>query len=325
MASSADRPENLALPLGCTYLIGVSGGCDSVTLLHLLREAGHRDLVVCHLDHGLRGRESDEDRRLVEELAGRCGYDFEVGQVDVADLARRSGQSIEQAARGARHRFFARIAAARGIFDVVLAHHADDQAETILLNLLRGSGLRGLVGMEERKEMLVDGVPLVLRRPLLAMRRAMLRDIAEARGIRFREDSSNARRDCFRNRVRLDLLPLAREAAGRDVVGAIVRLGQSARRDVDLLDELTDAALAEARRGEAGQELSVCALRAQHPSLRVRVLAAWLAARGIPGLSGAVLARVEALLPAGADVARENLPGGRWVRRRGGRLFIQAP
>jgi tRNA(Ile)-lysidine synthase len=325
MGEILELPGQQQLPVDRPCLVGVSGGCDSVTLLHLLHEAGHRELVVCHLDHGLRGEESDGDRRFVESLAAGYGYQSEVECIDVAHLAETSGESIEQAGRKARHRFFAGIAAVRGVCDVVLAHHADDQAETIMHNLLRGSGMRGLVGMRGSRKIEVDGVTLTLRRPLLGVRRAAIRDFAAKRGIVFREDASNARRECVRNRVRLDLLPHACDALGRDVVDAITRLGEQMRRDIEFMDQLAAAALLEAESLGSDEGLSVAVLRNQHPCLRVRVVSAWLARQGVRDLSAALLERIEVLLAEGSDVARENLPGGKWVRRRAGRLFIQQP
>lgn len=324
MATGVGEWENLSLPVGRPYLVGVSGGCDSVTLLHLLIDAGHRNLVVCHLDHGLRGEESDGDRCFVQRLAAKLGCSCEVEKMDVAELAKDAGESIQLAARRARHRFFARVAAFKNIPDVILAHHADDQAETIFVNLLRGSGLRGIAGMQSPKAMCVDNVSLVFHRPLLTVRRAAIRNSAALRKIEFREDSSNASRHYLRNRVRHDLLPAASEAADRDVVDAVVRLGTGLRDDVNFLDELVSEASVGARWGD-GEDgaLSVVALRSLHPSVRVRVLSAWLEANQIGEVSQGLLGRVDALLDEEASVARVNLPGGHWARRRGGKLFVQ--
>src|SRR5690606_34846884 len=135
------------------HLAGISGGADSVALLHLLHRHGFRDIVVCHLDHGLRGRASSGDARFVAALARRLGYPLETARADVGMLAAMSGSSAETAARHARHAFFAECSRKHRCPRLLLAHHFDDQAETILWNLLRGS--RGLTGMEAEREILM--------------------------------------------------------------------------------------------------------------------------------------------------------------------------
>src|ERR1035437_5044698 len=156
------------------HLVGVSGGADSVALLHLLVEGGSRNLVVCHLHHGLRGRDATADQHFTARLAKQLGLPFETGRVDVRKLAKASGESLETAARPARHEFFARCAKFHRCPRVILAHHADDQAETILWNLLRGS--HGLKGMSANQHIMAGGRQLVLFRPLLANRPAAPRD-----------------------------------------------------------------------------------------------------------------------------------------------------
>ena len=145
------NPSPLPLELGslsrtARYLVGVSGGRDSVALLHALVEAGFRRLIVCHLNHGLRGRAAAADARFVATLAARLGLECESEQVDVARLAKKMGQSLETAAREVRYAFFARVARRRRCRSLFLGHHAGDQVETFLFNLFRGSGRGGLGG-----------------------------------------------------------------------------------------------------------------------------------------------------------------------------------
>ncbi len=128
-------------------LIGVSGGRDSVALLHALVEHGFRRLVVCHLDHGLRGNAGRADARFAASMAAKYDLPFELGRVSVPALVRAGKQSIETAARDARFAFFAGVAARRRCRQVLLAHQADDQIETLLFNLFRGTGPAGLAGM----------------------------------------------------------------------------------------------------------------------------------------------------------------------------------
>ena len=122
------------------YLIGVSGGRDSVALLHSLVDLGYKNLIVCHLDHQLRGRSSAADARFVEKLAAKYDVDLALGSTNVRALAAKKKMSIETAAREARYKFFAQVAKRRRCRTIFLAHHADDLVETFLINLFRGAG-----------------------------------------------------------------------------------------------------------------------------------------------------------------------------------------
>ncbi|MEI6536936.1 MAG: tRNA lysidine(34) synthetase TilS, partial [Verrucomicrobiaceae bacterium] len=204
-------PDLTAFPLRRKYLIGVSGGCDSMLLLHALLARGYQRLVVCHLNHRLRGRASEGDARLVQTTAQRLGITFLGESTDVAAFAKETKQSLETAARVVRQDFFGRCATAERCYDLFLAHHANDQAETVLMNVLRGTGLRGLGGMREVTKLLPAGSrrALTLIRPLLGCWREDLRAMAAAESIEFREDASSQSSDHLRNRLRHELLPLA--------------------------------------------------------------------------------------------------------------------
>lgn len=204
--------ERRLLPRGARLLVAVSGGLDSMVLLHLLHAAAAAQrwqLRVAHFNHQLRGRSSDADERLVVRTAKALGVPVKVERGNVKALARRRGISIEMAARELRHTFFARTATANQVRAVVLAHHADDQVELFFLRLMRGSGGEGLAGMKWRSPSPVAaGVQIV--RPLLDATRAELEHYARANEIHFREDASNADRGILRNRIRHELLPLLR-------------------------------------------------------------------------------------------------------------------
>jgi len=209
------------------WLVGVSGGADSVALLHGLVELGFTELVVCHLDHGLRGDEGLGDAEFVEEMAGKLGLVCERGRAAVRQRMAERGESLETAARLARHDFFAECAVKHGVASVLLAHHADDQAETVLWNLLRGS--HGHKGMNEVQTMVTEGgVALDLVRPLLGLRRAELRAWLQERGISWREDASNAEPIGIRNRLRNEVFPCLAEISGRDAVAAFSRAAADA-------------------------------------------------------------------------------------------------
>jgi tRNA(Ile)-lysidine synthase len=293
--------------------VGVSGGRDSVALLHWLLEGGIRNLVVCHLNHSLRGRESGGDAAFVRRLAKRHHLEFESAKTDVAKLADTRGISLETAGRVARHEFFAEVSRRRRCKRIVLGHHADDQAETVLMNLFRGSGT--LSGMKPESELTVDGRKLELLRPLLGVTRDAIDTYATKHGIAFREDASNASDAFLRNRVRNELLPNLRRVFGRDVRKSVVRAAQLASTESELLDELlADFTL--------GTELKVRELRQLHPALQRRAIHRWLRARGVPDVGFEEVERVRAMLKDDA-IAKVNLPAAMHARRRKGLLFLE--
>jgi tRNA(Ile)-lysidine synthase len=194
-------------------LIAVSGGLDSMVLLHVLARLAERRrwrLVVTHFNHRLRGRSSDADERLVAMTARKLGLRFVRGDADVRRHAAERKLSIEMAARELRHEFLARTARRLKISTIALAHHADDQVELFFLRLLRGAGSEGLAGMKWRNESPADR-RVMLVRPLLDRSKEELRAFAEENRIAFREDATNAQLDFQRNRIRHELLPLLRK------------------------------------------------------------------------------------------------------------------
>jgi len=297
------------------WLVAVSGGADSVALLHLLHHAGFRNLVVCHLDHRLRGRASTGDARFVERLAAGFGLKCESGRADVRAMMKRSGESLESCARRARHVFFAECARKHRCRRVLLAHHADDQAETVLWNLLRGS--HGLKGMRAEQEITVEGCKLELIRPLLDIRRAELVAWLRAGHLEWREDASNREPFTIRNRLRLEVMPLLAEISGRDPVDALVR----GARDTAERHEMESMLVQQARVLDPQGRLHLAALRRLPPPLQRRAIAGFLTDRGVSGIDRALLDRALPLLdPASAPAI--NLPGGSRLRRRAGRLVL---
>lgn len=303
---------------GERYLVGVSGGADSVGLLHLLVAGGLRDLIVCHLDHRLRGRASTEDARFVRRLADKLGLASELGRIAVRERMQAGGESLETAARRARHEFFGRCAVKYGCGRVVLAHHADDQAETALWNLLRGS--HGLKGMREEQTITTgSGVELCLIRPLLGLRHELLVEWLRQRGLRWREDASNREPVAVRNRLRNEVFPLLAEISGRDAVAGFARgVADAAARD-----DLEAAVLDQARVRDPQGRLHLPALRQLPPPLQRAALRRFLLDHGVPPPDRALLERALGLLdPAGPPVV--NLAGGRRLRRRAGRLWLDS-
>ncbi len=255
------------IPRGGRVVAAVSGGGDSVALLHLLAELAERSLVilagVAHVNHRLRRPASDEDERFCRELARRFGVPCLVESVPVADVARSRRVSVERAGHHVRHAFFARAAAELGAGRVALGHTIDDQAETVLLRLIRGAGAAGLSGMRPRAGVLV--------RPLLRVGRAELRRYLAAGGTPFREDASNADLRVPRNRVRHELLPQLRTYSPR-IVEALARQADIARADEAWLSRRANEAAADLVSQERGLvELDAAGLAALPPALARRV------------------------------------------------------
>lgn len=314
----AERP---GLSPESTALIGVSGGRDSVALLHGLVSLGWKKLVVCHLNHGLRGSESDADAVFVRKLAASLGLHCFVGAKNVNALAKNQGISVELAGRRARDDFFARMARKHLTCHVFLAHHADDNAETILGNLFRGTGLAGLSGMSASSES-ADG--LVKLRPLLGVRRSEIDEFVESSAISFREDSSNAAADHRRNRLRHEVLPLLCEVFERDVAPIINRVAEAARRDNGCLDHLArDFARSDALFELDGTLRLTPELLKAHPAIQSRILLGLLV--DVAQCTGIGSREVEAalsMLKTGGP-SKINLPGGRHLRRKAKRLWVE--
>jgi tRNA(Ile)-lysidine synthase len=195
-----------------SLMVAVSGGMDSMVLLHVLQQLSPKyswKLTVAHFNHQLRGNSSNADQRLVVRSVKALGLRVVTGSADVKGLARRDKISIEMAARIARHEFLAREAKRRRIPAVALAHHADDQLELFFLRLFRGSSYEALSGMKwENRSPRDSGIQLI--RPLLGVPKAALKEYAIDQNISFREDATNALLDFQRNRIRNELLPFLR-------------------------------------------------------------------------------------------------------------------
>ena len=302
-------------------MIGVSGGRDSVALLHGLVALGWKKLVVCHLNHGLRGRESVEDARFVARLAKRAGLKCEIAKADIAKEAEKQNISIELAGRWARDAFFSRVARKHGTRFVFLAHHADDNAETIIGNVFRGTGLAGLGGMAASA---TTEEGLIKLRPLLGARRSAIDEFVQAHDLPFREDSSNTTRDHRRNRIRHEVLPLLCDVFGRDVTPIIQRVAQAARRDHSLLNSLASEFATLGGHFQPDGSLRISPrLRAIAPAIQSRILARLLV--DVTGCGGITSREIDAAMSmlATDGPAKINLPGGRHLRRKAKRLWIE--
>lgn len=325
--------KRLALPVKeARVIVAVSGGADSVALLlaldELLKAKGLAlSLTVTHLDHGLRAA-SAADARWVENLAVNLGYQSEIEHVSVKERAGKAPDNLEQAARRARYQFLARAATSRMAEILLTAHTMDDQAETVLLRLLRGSGAKGLGGIAPVR--LLDAESnLLLARPLLNWaRRADTEGYCRSRGIEFRLDEMNEDESFARVRVRKRLIPLMQSFNGR-VVEALVRTAELLREDARLLDSLAMILLEEARRtGSTAESTGLCVevLASAPEGLRRSALRRWLAERrgSLRRLEMVHLLSVERLLWGARGGRLVELPGGSSVSRRRGLLCFHA-
>ena len=315
------QPSNISsrlrndFPPDARYLIGVSGGRDSVSLLHWLISLGYKKLIVCHLNHQLRGRSSDADARFVQELAAKYQVDFERGAANVRELAKKKKMSIETAAREARYSFFAKAAKRHRCHTMFLAHHADDLVETFLLNLLRGAGLTGLAGMREVSSRHFDGVDLTIVRPLLSAWRIDIDQYVRGYHLRFREDATNKTLAATRNRIRNCIIPYLEKILGRNIRQNIWRTAMIAAEEEKWIDnEAPDF---------TNLHLSVPGLRALPVALQRRAIMKWLRTQNISEVGFDVIERVRSLADRQAPIAKVNLPGNRHARRCAGRIFIE--
>lgn len=298
-------------------LVGVSGGRDSVALLHALVECGWRNLIACHLDHSLR-ESSAEDARFVSDLGARFGVAVEIAREDVLARSQQRQQSVETAAREARYEFFARVAQERGASLLFLAHHADDQAETFLFRLLRGSGMSGLQAMQAEVSREVNGVQLRIVRPLLSVWRDEIDSYIAEHALPFREDSSNTDPRFTRNRLRHEIIPALEASFGRNVRRALWRAAEISEAENQFFTSLPELSQPMA------EELNVAEVRAKPLAIQRRLLHRWLRKRGVRDVSFDDVENVRLLLEGGSP-AKINLAGGVHARRQAGRLFLVFP
>lgn len=248
------------LPAGANVLCAVSGGADSMALLHMLLQRGDLAVRAAHFEHGLRGEESLRDAAFVEDWCRENGVPCLTEHGDVRAYAREHGLGIEEAARERRYAFLERTADALGCDTIATAHNADDNAETILFHLLRGSGPDGLRGIPRRRGRIV--------RPLLDTSRAEIETYLEQNGVPHVEDSSNAEEAHSRNLLRRRVMPVLRELNPR-VSEAMGRTARLLERDSACLDRQAAAFLAET---EDGESLPLEALRGLDAAVASRVI-----------------------------------------------------
>lgn len=280
-----------------------------MALLHALWRIGFHNLIVCHLDHGLRGKSSRADAAFVVKQAALMGVPIEAARARTEEFAKATGRSLETAARDLRHTFFLECSKRRRCRRLLLAHHADDQIETCLFNFLRGSGAAGLAGM--KPDTTRNGLRVI--RPMLEIPRRDIDEFVEAQKIPFRDDHTNAESKHTRNRIRNLVIPAISQAFGESFRQAILRASHIFRQEDEWMESLTPV---------VSKELSCAGLRIMPDALRHRTVLRWLRRNRVPEPGFAETRRVLSLLDVGAGPAKVSLPGNLHARRRAGVLFL---
>ncbi|MEK6642716.1 MAG: tRNA lysidine(34) synthetase TilS [Planctomycetota bacterium] len=319
------------LPVGAKIVCAVSGGIDSVAMLHGLvavNEIHERKwlLQIAHLDHGLRDS-SIEDARFVETLARSLGLPHTCRTEDVGGEAKRSGESPEEVGRRLRYAFLEEVAEQVGAGYICVAHHADDQAETVLHRILRGTGIRGLSGMAPVRPVHHDST-IQLVRPLLSFERRDLQAYLESRKLDWRHDHTNDDpAAATRNKIRHELLPRLRDTFNAEITAALTRLAENARRANDAIHQLALDALRHMHLDElpTSIRLAVAPIVALPAAVQGEIIILILnrldASRKEIGFE-----RMDAILElvTGGDHKRHiELPGGSIVMRQGKWLTIE--
>ena len=256
--------EEYHMAKGGRVIVGLSGGADSVCLLHILRRlAPHYgwELQAVHIHHGLRGAEADRDAAFAMNFAQSLGVSCQVVSFDMAAEARKQGRSTEEMGRILRYETFAKLAGENG--QIAVAHHANDQAETLLMRLCRGTGLLGLTGMAPVRGNII--------RPLLFCSRKEIEAYCKENGLMYQEDSTNKDTAYTRNKIRHEVLPLLEEVHS----GSTAHLAETAAllaADSDFLEQAAKAAYEETKQNKKPVTLSCEKLSALHRALRMRVL-----------------------------------------------------
>lgn len=290
-------------PRGERVVCAVSGGADSMCLLHLVWSQGY-DVIAAHFEHGIRGEESQRDAHFVETWCRKHGIPFVLGHGDAPGYAAENGLSLEEAARELRYDFLYKTAQAYGADRILTAHSLDDNAETLLFNLIRGSGTAGLCGIPQSRGKLL--------RPLLHVSRAEIEAYLRENEVPHVEDSSNESDDYTRNLIRHRVMPLLKEINPR-FPEAAERTARLSERDEAFFSALARAYLGRELKNES---LPLESLRALHPAVASRVIRTLF-----PGLS---MERCDAVLDfvRGSEYGLLEIPG-RTLRREQGRLYLR--
>ncbi|NUN68403.1 MAG: tRNA lysidine(34) synthetase TilS [Bacteroidetes bacterium] len=294
-------------------IAAVSGGADSMVMLHVLMELQRLwklRIIVAHVNFSLRGKESDGDERFVHSAAGRLGLPFYSMRVDAAAEAARSKCSVQEAARDLRYAFFESLRQSLGADLIATAHHADDNTETMLINLLRGSGVDGLAGIPPKRGAVI--------RPLLCVTRQMIEEFAEERKIRFRNDSSNGTDDYTRNLLRRRIVPTLMRRVNPSLHSTMMQEAETFRTMAEFLRGVTDRSFREC---VTGTSVMLEPFRRLHLFLQQSVMHRMLNETGIETTAAAITAVTELAGRQKGTVV--ELPGGWCAERTADRILLR--
>nr|MBU1328231.1 tRNA lysidine(34) synthetase TilS [Candidatus Omnitrophota bacterium] len=219
-----------------SVLVGLSGGPDSVTLLHVLyslKKEYSLNILLAHLDHKFRGEESRADRKFCEDLAKKYNLEIVWEEIDVPRISKEKGISPEEAARFERYDFFKRLAKKRDINKIAVGHTSDDQAETVLMRIIRGAGMKGLGGISPVKD--IQGFKII--RPLIEISRKEVEAFILETGLKFRKDSSNNKTIFTRNKIRLELIPLLEKNFNSNIKKVLANMAENLRTEDEFLNK----------------------------------------------------------------------------------------
>ncbi|MEC7500317.1 MAG: tRNA lysidine(34) synthetase TilS [Planctomycetota bacterium] len=322
-------------------VLAVSGGSDSVALLLALTDLRDRflkanqsshdatprqgKLIAGHYHHGIRGSDADRDAAFVKSLCDQRGIMCEIGELDTQHLKKSPREGWESTLRKKRYAFLTKLAERNGARYVVTGHTMDDQVETILHRVVRGTGLRGLSGMP-RSRPLSPAVSLI--RPMLTLSRCTAQEYLKALGVEWQTDLSNESEEFTRNRIRHDLLPLLEREFNPQAATAILRLGHLAGEAQETIDKVVTRALEECSWEKRGEtiEVEVRTLRIDSEFLlREMLISLWQAANW--PLQAMGLSEWQCLVELIKDpgVATRTLPGGVVAKKEGGKLSLHRP
>ncbi|NLA58882.1 MAG: tRNA lysidine(34) synthetase TilS [Firmicutes bacterium] len=301
------KKHNMLQP-GVSVVVGVSGGIDSTALLHVLwrlRDSWNLKLYIAHLNHGIRGEDAAADAQLVEVLGAKLGIPVYVKELNIPEIARQTGRSEEEAGRIARYQLYEELADEVGASRIAVGHHGDDQAETVLMNLIRGAGLRGLSGIPPVRGRVI--------RPLIELEKWQLEAYCRSWDLPWREDVTNWSTAYRRNYIRWEIIPKLKQLNP----GAVRRIMQTAdtlSEDWQLLAQLAQEAFGraalEVRPGQR-VSLNLTELIALPAAIRKRVTAYAYTevAQGTHSLTAASLEYIEKCIAGQASVGQRTLPG----------------
>ncbi len=253
-------------------LVGLSGGMDSVVLLYsllALKDEYSLDIIIAHLDHEFRGKESKEDRIFCEDLARNLNLEIVSEEIDVPKIAKEKGISPEEAARFERYDFFKRECKKRNIKYIAVAHNKDDQAETVLMRILRGSGMSGLGAMNPVK----DIEDFIILRPLIEVTRKEIEYYVKENKLKFRHDSSNDKTIFTRNKVRKELLPYLEKNFNSNVKEVLSNMAENLRLENEFLEKFSNRKFKSVSKIQNGTvSIDIKKFKRQPEAVRKRIL-----------------------------------------------------